>query len=507
MSAVMDLPDVDVLGMWVAARTQRVRLYGRTVEAGLRFAFYGRVSTEDYQDPVSSRRWQFDLATDCVAGLGCITAQYFDIGYSRELAWNDRPEAARLLAAVADPDRGFDAIVVGEYARAFYGSQATPLAPLLQAHGVQLWLPEVDGPVDLDSPTHKALLLMLGAQSKLEVQRARFRTTAAMQAQAREQGRHLGGRPPYGYRIADAGPHPNRADAAYGRRLHRLEPDPATAPWVRWIFARRLEGHSVAGIARMLNEMGVPCPSAVDRERNPHRPGTAWRQRTVAAIVANARYTGRQVWNRQQTNRRPTDDIVPGVAAVRKLAPSQQWAISDKPAHEALVSEGDFVATQKITARTQPADGGCRTYLLAGLLRCGACGRSMDPQSSHGNPAYRCRHGHTSAHTAAMRQATNLYLREDVIIGRILAQLHTLTSRDAGTQADIARLQQNRNAAELIAFLRTHNIVIECGTTSVNIEADPANSIIVGSPANAPEPDARIPRQRTQQQEQKRGIV
>jgi hypothetical protein len=37
-------------------------------EAGLRFAFYGRVSTEDYQDPVTSRRWQLEVATSCVAG-------------------------------------------------------------------------------------------------------------------------------------------------------------------------------------------------------------------------------------------------------------------------------------------------------------------------------------------------------------------------------------------------------------------------------------------------------
>ncbi|WP_246278263.1 recombinase family protein [Phytohabitans rumicis] len=140
--------------------------------AGLRFAFYGRVSTHDHQDPVSSRRWQFDFAAELVAGHGQIVAHYFDIGHSREIAWTDRPEAARLLAAITDPDRGFDAIVVGEYARAFYGSQAIHLAPLLREYGVQLWLPEVDGPVDLDNPTHQALLLMLGAQAKQEVQRA-----------------------------------------------------------------------------------------------------------------------------------------------------------------------------------------------------------------------------------------------------------------------------------------------------------------------------------------------
>ena len=32
--------------------------------------------------------------------------------------------------------------------------------------------------------------------------------------QARIEGRHLGGRPPYGYRLVDAGPHPNRAKAS-----------------------------------------------------------------------------------------------------------------------------------------------------------------------------------------------------------------------------------------------------------------------------------------------------
>jgi hypothetical protein len=56
VDAVLDPPDVDLLGMWAAAGTQRVRFYGRMIEARLGFAFYGRVSTEDYQDPVSSRR-------------------------------------------------------------------------------------------------------------------------------------------------------------------------------------------------------------------------------------------------------------------------------------------------------------------------------------------------------------------------------------------------------------------------------------------------------------------
>ena len=69
-------------------------------------------------------------------------------------------------------------------------------------------------------------MTVLGLSSKREITRTNIRVRTAMAAQTREQGRYLGGRPPYGYRLADAGPHPNKAHAAWGRRAHRLEPDP-----------------------------------------------------------------------------------------------------------------------------------------------------------------------------------------------------------------------------------------------------------------------------------------
>ena len=169
-----------------------------------------------------------------------------------------------------------------------------------------------------------------------------------MAAQAREQGRYLGGRPPYGYRLADAGPHPNRAHAAWGRRAYRLDPDPQAAPVVRWIFAQRRAGHSIARITRALNDAGIPCPSAADPGRNAHRSGQAWMLTTVRAILANPRYTGRQVWNRQPT---AMDLIDP--AEYRGRAPAgaagglpKGWVISARPSHPALVSEQDFVAVQ-----------------------------------------------------------------------------------------------------------------------------------------------------------------
>jgi site-specific DNA recombinase len=47
---------------------------------GLRFAFYGRVSTEDWQDPVTSRARQREQAAAVTAGHGTIVAEFFRSG-------------------------------------------------------------------------------------------------------------------------------------------------------------------------------------------------------------------------------------------------------------------------------------------------------------------------------------------------------------------------------------------------------------------------------------------
>ena len=107
----------DVLALR-AERTGRRRA-GVPGRGGLRFAFYGRVSTEDWQDPVTSRARQGEQAAALAAGHGTIVAGFSGSGHSRSLPWPRRPQAAALVAQLADPDRGWDAIVIGEYERAF----------------------------------------------------------------------------------------------------------------------------------------------------------------------------------------------------------------------------------------------------------------------------------------------------------------------------------------------------------------------------------------------------
>jgi len=94
----------DVLALW-AERTGR-RRKGVPGRGGLRFAFYGRVSTEDWQEPVMLRARQRVQAEALIIGRGVIVAEFFDAGQSRAVAWARRPQAAALVAQLADPDRG-----------------------------------------------------------------------------------------------------------------------------------------------------------------------------------------------------------------------------------------------------------------------------------------------------------------------------------------------------------------------------------------------------------------
>jgi len=131
----------------------------------IRFAFYGRVSTEDQQDPEASRSWQLGRARALIEGHGQVAVEYFDVGQSRSLPWKRRPEAARLLQDLPRSDRGFEAVVIGEPHRAFYGNQYGLTMPVFEHYGVALWVPEVGGPIDPASEAHDLIMSVFGGMS------------------------------------------------------------------------------------------------------------------------------------------------------------------------------------------------------------------------------------------------------------------------------------------------------------------------------------------------------
>jgi site-specific DNA recombinase len=397
-----------------------------------KLAFWGRVSTQDRQDPQASRAWQYSRADQLVTPRGGeIVAEYFDIDKSRSIPPDRRPQASLLLAQLANPDRGWDAVVVGEPQRAFYGNQFGLTFPLFEHYGVPLWVPEIGGPIDPANEAHDMIMSTFGSISKGERSRIKTRVRATMASMAQTSNRHIGGRPPYGYRLADAGPHPNPAKAADGKRLHVLAIDPYAAEVVQRIFAEYLAGKGIFAIAEGLTADGILSPSAYDPARNPHRCGVAWSKGAVRAILINPRYTGRQVWNKQHKSEVLIDVHNVALGHETKLTwnPKDAWVWSDDIVNPQIIDEETFTAVQRVMAgrgrgpaRHKPHRGR-RQYVFRGGVHCGICHRRMEGSWNNDEAYYRCRFPQEYALANRVEHPRNVYLREADLLPRLDAWL------------------------------------------------------------------------------------
>jgi site-specific DNA recombinase len=173
---------------------------------------------------------------------------------------------------------------------------------------------------------------------------------------------------------------------------------------------------------------------------------------------------------RQRTDRDLVDPANTGLGhrPVQRWNLPAGWVISHRPAHPALVSEADFIAAQDASAPRGPAGTATRRYLLAGLLRCGVCGRRLESAWSNGKPAYRCRHGYTSATRPNPARPKNLYIREDTILPR-LAALAILQQGSGHLPHGPAQITAPAQAADQIEQLRA---------TGVSLIYDPATKTL-----------------------------
>src|SRR5262249_27894533 len=102
----------------------------------------------------------------------------------------------------------------------------------------------------------------------------------------------------------------------------RIEVVEERAAVVRRIFELYLQGHSLGGIAKTLNEEGVPPPRVDSRTRR-----VGWKDSTVRAMLHNESYIGRWRYKASQWRKVPgTNRRVP----VRRADP--QAIVTERPA-------------------------------------------------------------------------------------------------------------------------------------------------------------------------------
>ena len=183
----------------------------------LRFAFYGRVSTKDKQQPHLSFPSQRRECEHRIKDLGSIVADFQDNDSGMKEAL---PGITELLEEAARPDRRFDAVVTYDITRL---SRSTLLSmtyeKALKDLGIFIYASTESGnPADLSSLTVRRVLQLKG---DLDILETTSRTIRGLKENMR-QGYHNGGPAPYGYRINEVS-HPDAAVAARGEKKHILE--------------------------------------------------------------------------------------------------------------------------------------------------------------------------------------------------------------------------------------------------------------------------------------------
>lgn len=245
----------------------------------------------------------------------------------------------------------------------------------------------------------------------------------------RQQGKFIGSFPTYGY-LKDPEDH------------HKLIVDEETAPIVRLIFQRFLGGMSIMGIAKELNSMGIPNPSAYKRSKGlkyRHPAGEKndglWPDSSVRRILRNEMYIGNMIQGRNTT-------ISYKIKQCRAV-PREDW-IKVEGTHEAIIDRETFEKAQSLfnrNIRKPPQSDG--VLLFSGLIRCGHCGRIMSKKTNRHSYGtyhyYRC----TTHNKMASGQCTAQTIRVDRLEKAVLTFLQTMVHVSVEYEALVEKIRSS----------------------------------------------------------------
>lgn len=197
-------------------------------------------------------------------------------------------------------------------------------------------------------------------------------------ATKRRKGEFIGAFAPYGY-------------AKDPKNKNNLLIDPEAAEVVRDIFHWfTAEGMSKNGIAKRLNDAGIPNPTAYKREKglryiNPQscKNDGLWCGATITALLKNPTYIGTMVQGRQMVVSYKVHDKV--------AAPEDEWFVVEGT-HEPLIERAIFDKAQNLQKRdTRTAPEKRRLHLFAGFIRCSDCNKAMTRHQAKELVYYHCR--------------------------------------------------------------------------------------------------------------------
>ncbi len=246
----------------------------------------------------------------------------------------------------------------------------------------------------------------------------------------RQQGKFIGSFATYGY-LKDPQDH------------HKLIVDPDTAPIVQMIFERFIGGESIIGIAKDLNEMGIPNPSLYKKLKGfnyMHPAGRSndglWPDSSVRRILQNRMYLGDMVQGKNTTYSYKLKQCY--------AKPKEEWIVVEGT-HEAIIDQETFDKAQSLFnkhIRKSPKKND--VDLFSGLVRCADCQRIMNKKTNE-HP-YATYHYYRCVTTRKMKKSacTNHTIRIDKLEQTVLLTIQKMID----TAATMSEMLDKINSCE-----------------------------------------------------------
>jgi hypothetical protein len=210
---------------------------------------------------------------------------------------------------------------------------------------------------------------MKGTMSELELSLFRQRSQEALKQKARRGALFLGVAAGY---------------VKTGRDRIEKDPDQRVQDVLKLVFAKFAELQSVRQVHVWLREEGIAMPTACHSTAEGR--SIVWRlplYNTVHNILTNPVYAGAYAFGRTMSK----VSVEEGRKRVRRgvRRPLAEWDVLLKDQHEGYISWAEFERNQQVIANNATGKGSAIArgaarhgeLLLAGLLRCGHCGRKM----------------------------------------------------------------------------------------------------------------------------------
>ena len=191
---------------------------------------------------------------------------------------------------------------------------------------------------------------------------------------------------------------------------------------VRDIFSWFLGGMSKIGIAKRLNELGIPNPAKYKalkglKYQSPYTKENDgfWNPTTVYRLLQNPVYTGTMVQGRHK--------IISYKVHKQVAVEEKGWYVVENT-HPAIIDKETFQQVQSLHLRdTRTAPEKSRANLFSGFCCCADCKKAMHRNHSKGKYYYVCRTNRDKSKTACTTHSIRAEKLEEFVLTAIQTQI------------------------------------------------------------------------------------